>query len=278
MDSSDPTQAAQQSTAESLGLVPPKQGPDPYAHRRGEPRSFAAMWVLYLFCAIALMLAGLGWTGLAASDIYRPAARLLMLLIASSVWIVWPMVRLSQEAPPNPERAFLADCVLVLAPSLGAIVPQALPWMAAWPAPDCLGLATFLAAWTFLAGAILALTLQQESASMRAGYGQSHAVLRSHRTGVMLAMCVAAILPGVLLFAKQNATTSTASSQITDALLLASPATGMWSLTEPKPWLGQTIHVEPVEWLAISLVAFAAAIAWGLVFARKSRRAACVAQ
>lgn len=219
------------------------------------------------------MLAGLGWTGLAQSDIYRPAARVLMLLIASSVWIVWPMVRLSQEAPLNPERAFLADCVLVLAPTLGAIVPQALPWMAAWSAIDCLGLAALLAGWTFLAGAIITLTLQHENAHIRSAHQHAHQTTHqfthhSSRTTVMLAMCITAIAPGVLLFTKHD---TSAASAIIDALMLASPATGMWSLTEPKPWLGQTIHIDAPQWLGISLIAFAAAIAWTFVFARKSR-------
>lgn len=233
------------------------------------------------------MLAGLGWTGLAASDIYRPAARLLMLLIASSVWIVWPMVRLSQEAPQHPERAFLADCILVLVPSLGAIAPQALPWMAAWPAVDCIGLAIYLAAWTCLAGAVISLTLQRESAYMRSGANsfiqtqssstdvQARVPQQSNRTAVMLAMCVIAIVPGVLLFAKQD---TSASSAITDALKLISPATGMWSLTEPKPWIGQTIRIDPLEWLGIAVIALAAAIAWAFVYARKARFSSNISQ
>ncbi len=84
----------------------------------------------------------------------------------------------------------------------------------------------------------------------------------------MLAMCVIAMVPGVLLFAQRDAS---AASSITDALMLASPATGMWSLTEPKPWIGQTIHIEPVEWLGISLLVLVAAVAWAIVYARKAR-------
>src|SRR5262245_56761146 len=71
--------------------------PAPWSHRRGEPRTFAAIWLLFLFAATILSVGAVGLFGLVSTDVYRPAARVMLEIVTVGVVILWPMVRLSQE-------------------------------------------------------------------------------------------------------------------------------------------------------------------------------------
>src|ERR1043166_1453153 len=95
--------------------------PDPWAHRRGEPRTFAALWLLFLFAATILSVGAVGIFGLMSTDVYRPAARVMLEIVAIGVVVLWPMVRLSQAAPAFPLRAMLGDAVVVLVPAQAVI-------------------------------------------------------------------------------------------------------------------------------------------------------------
>ena len=89
---------------------------DPWKHRRGEPRTFAAAWLLYMCAALVLTLGAGGALGLVGPEVYRPLARRLAVVLACSIWVVWPMLRLSQAAPRSPPRSFAGDWVVIMLP------------------------------------------------------------------------------------------------------------------------------------------------------------------
>src|SRR3954462_11462228 len=131
--------------------------PDPWAHRRGEPRTFAAMWLLFLFAATILSVGAVGLFGLVSTDVYRPAARVMLEIVTVGIVVLWPMVRLSQEAPRFPLRALLGDCLVILAPTQAVIWPQALSWMAGWPTQVVGIAAALVTGWGAIIAGLLAL-------------------------------------------------------------------------------------------------------------------------
>src|SRR5262245_41002258 len=126
-----PADAAPASPAPPVPAIDFTAAPsDPWAHRRGEPRTLAALWLLFLFAATILSVGAVGLFGLVSTDVYRPAARVMLEIVTIGVVVLWPMVRLSQEAPKFPLRAMLGDCLVILLPTQAVIWPQALTWMA----------------------------------------------------------------------------------------------------------------------------------------------------
>jgi len=245
-----------------LGLLPPKQGPDPFAHRRGEPRSFAAFWVFYVFGIIATAFSGLGWFGLIAPDVYRPAARLLMVSLAIGLWIVWPLVRLSQEPPRRPIASMWADWFLVLAPVAGAIAPQALPWMAAWPLDACAGMLLWLALWGMIVAGMLAGVFGREQQGVSSGRGVV-------RAAVMLGFVVVALAgPGLMALQRGGE-----ESSLQKVLMLTSPASGTWLLTQPKGWQGKTVEMDDLAWGTLGVLGAVAMGVWAWAVVRVRRGA-----
>jgi hypothetical protein len=236
-----------------LGLMPPKVGPDPYAHRRGEPRTFAAFWVLYVFATLAAVFAGLGWFGLVAPDVYRPAARVLMVALVAGVWLVWPLVRLSQERPTRPVAAMWADWFLVMAPVCGAIAPQGLPWMAAWTLEACVGMALWIGAWGAIAAGVMAWVYL--------GEGETRVGRVVVRTGAMVLLVVIALAgPGLELL---RAGLVAAPSE--ELMLLGSPLGGAWVIGAPQDWQGKAVAMTGVTWGAVGVVGAVAMGVWGIV-------------
>lgn len=135
--------------------------PDRWAHRRGEPRSFAACWIAFLLLAVLVSISAGGGLGLIAVDTYRPAARAILVIAAAGVAIVWPMVRLSQVRPERRVLAMLQDLLVVVLPLQALTWPQALPWMAGWGWNAITLLSVLLAAWAAAVGGFLALSLSR---------------------------------------------------------------------------------------------------------------------
>lgn len=129
---------------------------DPFAHRRGEPRTFAILWMAYMVTAILISLAPVGASGMLSVETYRPSARLLAALMAMGIAVIWPMVRLSQVRPRSPIRAVAQDQVIVMVPVTAMCAAQAAPWMAGWPANAGACMALGLFGWSiFIAGVLL---------------------------------------------------------------------------------------------------------------------------
>lgn len=238
---------------------------DPWAHRRGEPRTFAAAWVLYLFAAIAFLSASVGMLGLMSWDVYRIMVRMLVVFLAVAIWIVWPMVRLSQEVPRRPLASVAADIVLVVAPVLGVIWPQGLAWMARWPWSVCLALSLWMVGIAGCAGAIVAhvLCLQRDDATTQA---------RSSRWVTMLVLVVVAFAAPLLGTLRPGEGLFVATPRAWDPLLMASPVSGAFDIVRDRSYTGIAAIVARGHWWAIGALWLVAIVLW-VRAARASRRA-----
>src|SRR5882724_1214791 len=115
-----PPMSSEAAPAPSSAAAPPPElhaTPDPWAHRRGEPRTFAAIWILFVFMATVVTIGAVGVFGILSTDVYRPAARGLLEIVTVGIVVLWPMVRLSQEAPAHPFKAMLVDLLVVVLPA-----------------------------------------------------------------------------------------------------------------------------------------------------------------
>ncbi|MDX2130944.1 MAG: hypothetical protein SFY69_02695 [Planctomycetota bacterium] len=235
---------------------------DPWAHRRGEPRTFAALWIVFLFSAAVVSLGAGGSLGLIATDVYRASARVLLVIAGVGVGVLWPMLRLSQETPGQPVRAAWQDTIVVTAPLHALAWPQALPWMAAWPLSVAGALAAHFTAWALLWGGVLALCLD----ALRSGAVRSRSLL------------VAAVLALVSVGPAGAHVLRNAGGNLTGARVgwMLSPVTGGWEITRDQSWSGVPARVDAVHWWTIGAVAVVAALVW--LIAGFTRRGAQLAR
>ncbi|MCA9300051.1 MAG: transcription elongation factor GreA [Phycisphaerales bacterium] len=126
---------------------------DPWAHRRGEPRTLALLWTVALMFAAALTFATAGVGGVIDIDSYRPAAQALYFFVVVGSVVLWPMVRLSQVTPARPLRASLHDLWAVLGPAQAVIWPQV--WLTKWGMVTIGAVAVMLVSWCLLVGSLL---------------------------------------------------------------------------------------------------------------------------
>jgi len=229
---------------------------DPWAHRRGEPRMLALFWSVYLFGAAVLTVMRIPMLGQSTElRFVQSASRMLLLLIAVGMVVLWPMVRLSQASPRRPVVATMIDLSLLLITAQAVIWP--LTWLGKWPASVTAGVTTILASWTLLVGALVAMGV-----SRRAGRGRSMWML------VVVALVCGA--PGLALLAGRIG------SPIMDEIALASPLTGVYALTTGPSGLSPAMN--PTMWAgawapaALSIPLWFAAPLWA-AGARRSAQA-----
>ncbi len=232
---------------------------DPFAHRRGEPRTFIALWVALLLASIAITLGGVGMLGLLATDVYRPAARRLLVIIMVACVVLWPMLRLSQTPPRRPARAFLVDALAILVPLQAIVWPQSLPWMAAWPVE----VSACIALWFVGCALVVAGGLAWFFAGERPVCPP----------WAMMTLFVAVALAGVIACAVRPAAELDGDPQRSlDVWMMASPVTGVWEVTEDRGWSGDAARVSAGHWWAVGAVFLLAAGAWGACLVRRGRR------
>lgn len=226
------------------------KGYDRWAHRRGEPRLFVLLWTSYLFAATILTLASVGGAGYVPPEVYRTAARILLVLLVAGMTVVWPMIRLSQASP---ERGGFAptvqDLLIVLAPAQAVVWPQWL--LAGWSLEVVGALSAMLAAWGLLAGSVLALVL-----SMRpAGAGARVAWMV-----FFVALTLAGSLPALL----ERADSLPDASSSGRAAWMLSPVTAVYEITRDRAWTGRVAEVGPVHWIAAAWTAGASLPIWAV--------------
>ncbi len=250
---SDPTPPGG-SGAEPAPSPPPPQiaAPVPgdrYAHRRAEPRPLAALWIAYLAGVGLLCLGSVGFSGLMSQDIYRPVARVGLMLAGLGVGVLWPMIRLSQEFPLAPRRSALADLSVILPPLHAFIWPQMFGWMAAWPPRVVAGIALTLTAWGVVVGALLSLCMAKGRAMELAG----RPAPRSRWMLGFLAINLAG--PLLALWRLPNDSSSSLA-------LLLSPASASMELGADRSWTGTSAATLPEHWRALWGVAASGVALW----------------
>lgn len=128
---------------------------DRWAHRRAEPRPFAFLWTIFLLGGAVLTVLRAGAVRGMEIDAARTPARALLVVIGVGLIIVWPLIRLSQQAPERPARAALQDLLVALCPVQAVLWPLTL--IGRWNWDITLALSVYYSAWAILAGALVAL-------------------------------------------------------------------------------------------------------------------------
>jgi hypothetical protein len=212
---------------------------DPWAHRRGEPRLFALLWSVYLFGAALTTVMRIPVLGMSEPRFIQEKARMLLLLIAVGLTLLWPMVRLSQARPRKPAIAALVDMFALLAPAQAVIWP--LKWLGDWGWDVTAGANLMLASWTLLVGAHVAI-----GASTPAGLARSVWMAL-----VVLLVCGAPVAAGIA---------GLAHIATPDELALASPMTGVYAITTAPS--GLSASMDASMWVAAALPAVLALPLW----------------
>jgi hypothetical protein len=239
-------------------VLPPSANADRWAHRRGEPRVFVLLWTTFLFTATLLTLTGVGLGGYVTADVYRPAARMLMLTVAAGIALLWPMIRLSQDTPAHaPAAATAQDVFIVLLPTQAVIWPQY--WLAGWPIPVLLAISALLTAWALVVGGVLALALGRLA-------GAGHAA----RAWWMVGLLVLTTWGALGAFLDRGDQPGMPSNRGRVAWML-SPLTGVAELTRDRSWTGRPAAVYREHVLAILWTAGIAAPLWVAAASRRGR-------
>lgn len=238
-------------------LIGPKNRPDPWAHRRGEPRTFAFFWTMFILIAVAGSVMWVARYAALTTGAYAPAARIMLIVVGVGMTLLWPMVRLSQATPPRPVPLHaLIDTWIVLLPIQVVLWP--LVFLAGWPVNIVLGVAGNFLAWGLLTGGILAIalagpTLQHPSDPRLA-----------RRTLWMLTMVALTLgAPLIILLSRM----ANPDGSIEEPLSMFSPLTSVAVLTG-RGMLGPQNPIAAWQWECILAVLLAGCAAWVLAFVR----------
>lgn len=245
---------------DEIGLLPPQHGVDPFAHRRGEPRGLAVLWLLYVLLVSAFVFASLGGPMLGSGEGYRQAARVIQTLIAFGSVVLWPMLRLSQSSPPaGGLRSVGADLVVLLIPVQALLWPQAL--LTGWPLSVLACVAIIAAAWTVGVGAAVGWAIAElpENGVRMSPTGVAGAV-----RATVLMLIIAASLVGPAFSVALAPVHGAEADPLSDALLLCSPLTAHWVVLQDTVWSGSRAMADPMAWRAAWLTTAASLAAWGI--------------
>ena len=117
----------------------------------------AFLWTMYLLAATAMTFVRAGLAEPIDAHVYRVSARALLVTVAVGACALWPMVRLSQQAPRRPILATFKDVVVILAPMQAVLWGQVL--LSGWPLASLGAVAIGLGAWTGICAGVLLLTI-----------------------------------------------------------------------------------------------------------------------
>jgi len=138
----------------------PKNSSD-WEHRRGEPRVFTLLWMIYLMGATVLMFSSMATAISISTEVTRPAARTMLIIVAVGFSVLWPMVRFSQRALDSAHVRFALRDALVLSVPMQAIIwPQTLPVLANWSIEVVAAISAFFIAWIFILAGVQAFASQ----------------------------------------------------------------------------------------------------------------------
>lgn len=238
-------------------LLGTKGRPDPWAHRRGEPRTFAFCWTLFILTAIAGSVMWVARYAALTSGAYAPAARIMLIVVGVGVTLLWPMVRLSQASPPRPVLMhMLVDTWIVLLPVQVVLWP--LVFLAGWPVNIVLGVAANFMAWGVLTGGLLAVALSGAAIE----HPRDPRLLR--RTLWMLAMIVLTLGAPLIVLAVRMAGEN---QEWEERLSMFSPLTSVAVLTG-RGMLGPQNPITPWQWECMLAVGVTGTLSWITAFVR----------
>jgi hypothetical protein len=223
--------------------------PDPWAHRRGEPRVFAFFWTVYVLLAVAGSILWVARFAAVSAGSYGPAARVMLIAIAIGATVLWPMVRLCQASPRGSVPAhILADVLVVLLPVQFVLWPLII--LAGWPAAIVAGVAAQLFAWVAMSGGFLAIGLSGTHAEAP---GDPRLLARAGWMAAILLVVGAGPLMALIYGLGHRAAP--------EWLSMMSPLTGIPAVTG-RGLSGPEAPISAMQWRCITLIAAAAAGVW----------------
>lgn len=215
---------------------PARKGAD-WSHRRDEPRGLALAWTIYLMLTTLGSLAPAFGLGRFDADVYRPAARLLMVLVMVGLVVLWPMVRLAQLGRvESPGRFVSRDLIVLLLPALTLVWPQVI--LADWPASVVGALTGVLVAWSLVTGAVLVFWSRVGGSRVVPGWGV-----------MVFVLCVVAGSPLVLW--RSGVLDLGAVDQGVTRGWMWTPVTGVWELVRDRAWSGRPARVGAAHWFRV---------------------------
>ncbi|MEZ6242322.1 MAG: hypothetical protein R3B57_04695 [Phycisphaerales bacterium] len=246
----------------------PKDRTD-WSHRKGEPRVFALFWTAYLMAATLLMFASLSAAWVVSPESYRPAARMLLMVVSVGIVMLWPMTRLCQAAVvERPLWSTFKDMVVVLTPVQALVWPHALRMLAGWPVSVVAGVSCVTIAWGVVAGGVLAMA----QVTRGGGRGGRGAVVRASWMRACVALVAGAPLWLGLTGALRVDAIDGAEASTTVGWMFSAP-TAVAEVTRARVWTGHPAAIGGLHWMAIvwTLCVGGAcwAGAWGLGLARR---------
>ncbi len=199
------------------------------------------------------------------ADVYRPAARRLIVLVAIGLVVLWPLLRLAQHAPARrPVGSVLRDAAVLLVPLALLLLPQST--LAVWPLGVVAWLLAWLATWTLAVGALVAAVYTLAHAGGRAGAasdtGPGPGSSGGPRVIVALIVSVAAAWPVAWLAGTPGSLSAWRDTLEPAWPWLASPVLGAYDVVADRPWTGRAATVAPGHQRALLAAAFATALAW----------------
>ncbi len=246
------------------------KGRTDWAHRRGEPRTFALLWTLYLMLSTLVMFASLSASPSVTPEVYRPAARVLLVSVMIGITLLWPMTRLSQLGPSKrPIASVLKDLVVVLLPVQALVWPHALGMLSGWPLSVVAALALSMGAWALVTGGVLGIAL----ATMRP---ESGAGVRGAWMAVFVVLSVGAPV-WFLVAGGYDIVEGGAASLAPAPGRMLSPLTSIVEITRDRAWTGRSARVGAGHWRPVlATLALGGVLmvgAKGLALARSGRPA-----
>lgn len=231
--------------------------PDPWAHRRAEPRPLALMWTAYLLIATIACLGPVTAAHYLTPDVYRPAAALLMAAALLGVTIYWPMIRLSQQLPnQRPSRSMFLDSIAIFFPLQATIWPQAMPALSSWNATITAAVALHATAWLAIIGSVLCLALVHITRGEALGI--STQLRRTGWMGVCVLLTFAAAVHAFFTGAFDHLGTPSSAPPT----YIWSPASVVFDITADRSWLGVSAQVQPIHWWSGMVLLLAGVCTW----------------
>lgn len=232
---------------------------DRWSHRRGEPRTFAFLWAMFLMFAALVALGVVLTGGIVSLDAYQPLSRGLVVTIAVGVLVFWPLLRLSQDVPEEGSiRATLKDLFIVLVPVQAVIWPQM--FLARWSVETVLAMSLALTAWTLVIGAVLVLALRRR------------ATLRTAWMLLCVTLAIGGLVIGIATGASSMDPLRPREPRAAPAIVLASGVGLVSDISADRSWSGAWALTMPAHWAAIKATFGASAALWIAAFVLGGRR------
>ncbi|HEX8876670.1 MAG TPA: hypothetical protein VF777_07985 [Phycisphaerales bacterium] len=222
---------------------------DRWSHRRGEPRTFAFLWSMFLMFAALVALGVVLTGGIVSLDAYQPLSRGLVVTITVGVLVFWPLIRLSQDVPEEGSiLATLKDLAIVLIPVQAVVWPQM--FLARWSLDTLMAMSLALTAWTLVIGAILVLALRVPNTK------------RSLWMLLCLVLALGGLVGGIAAGVSAIDPLRPREPNAAPAIVLASGVGLISDISADRAWSGSWALTMPQHWTAIKWTFVVAALVW----------------